>query len=94
MQAARNCGGEYRTDGPPVAALGDIVLKECPESAISGFSRGMIELFWMCEVLPGSLPASGGVLDQDNAVMEAMRVIRTECLTQRREGAKKRPPRE
>jgi len=71
-----------------VAALGTTVLKECPESVITGWSREMVSLFMMCHavspglggpvIIPGPLPAPGGVLDQDNATMEAFRVIREE----------------
>jgi len=50
----------------------------------------MISLFSMCHavfpslggpaVIPGPLPSSGGVFDQDNATMEAFAVIREEML--------------
>ena len=31
-----------------MAALGTTVLKECPESVITGWSREMVSLFMMC----------------------------------------------
>ncbi len=72
-----------------MVALGGIILRECPETAISQFSRNMIDLFWMCftampaqggpVLIPaGPPPSPGGMLDQDNATMEAFGVIRGE----------------
>lgn len=67
-----------------------MILRECPESLITDFSRDMVTLFQMCHtvistqggpaVIPGPLPRDGGVLDQENATMEAMMVIREEIL--------------
>ena len=71
-------------------ALGKHILKECPESFITGWTRTMISLFHLCHsispgfggpmIIPGPLPATGGALDQDNAMMEAFRVIREEMI--------------
>lgn len=71
-----------------MVTLGTIILKECPEGLITDWSRSMIDLFQMCHaispglggpvIIPGPLPAPGGVLDQDNATMEAFRVIKEE----------------
>ena len=50
----------------------------------------MIHLFHLCHtvspslggaaIIPGPLPLTGGVLDQDNATMEAFGVIRNELM--------------
>jgi hypothetical protein len=68
--------------------LGDIILKECPESFISDFSQSMITLFHMCySILPtmgglafigGPLPSPGGIWEQENKVMEAFQIIKAE----------------
>jgi len=50
----------------------------------------MINLFYMCYaispslggsvVIPGPLPQTGGILDQDNATMESFAVIKAEIM--------------
>jgi len=70
--------------------LGEHMLRECPESYIDDWTRTMITLFDYCHtisssfgrpvIIPGPLPRSGGILDQDNATMEAFGVIRAEIM--------------
>ena len=69
----------------------NIILKECPVSYISDWSRDMHHLFQLTHaagpslggpmIIPGPLPSSGGVYDQDNATMEAFEVIKNEVMT-------------
>lgn len=70
--------------------LGTLAVRECPESYITDWSRDVIGLFHLSHsicpsfggpvIIPGPLPDSGGVFDQDNATMEAFQVIRNELL--------------
>jgi len=70
--------------------LGKHILKECPKSFITDWSREMINLFHLCHaispsmggpaIIPGPLPSSGGIFDQDNATMEAFEVIKQEMI--------------
>ena len=70
--------------------LGEHILKECPNSYITEWSKEMIELFNLCHtaspslggpvIIPGPLPSAGGFFDQDNATMEAFSVIRDETI--------------
>jgi len=97
----RNCGGEFRgEDGNPVVILGTHILKECPNSFITEWSRETIDLFHLCHsiipslgglaIIPGPLPSSGGVFDQDNATMEAFSVIRNEMMSMAEEEEKRK----
>jgi len=62
----------------------------------------MLDLFYLCYavspspggavIIPGPLPAPGGVLGQDNATMEAFRVITSELLSLSAEQTKKKKP--
>lgn len=71
-----------------MVVLGKEILRECPNSFITEWSTDMVDLFFMCHtvlpaqggpvILAGSPPSHGGILDQDNATMEAFRVIRSE----------------
>lgn len=72
-----------------MVVLGDVILRECPESFITEWSRNMVSLFRMCYtaipapggpvLIPaGPPPSPGGMLDQDNATMEGFGVIRGE----------------
>jgi hypothetical protein len=81
--------------------LGPHILKECPNSYITDWSRDMIRLFHICHavspslggpvIIPGPLPSPGGVFDQDNATMEAFAVIRAEMVeTAKRPGKKQK----
>jgi hypothetical protein len=70
--------------------LGKHILKECPEGIITDESRDLIRLFLLCHsvapsfggpaITPGPLPAAGGILDQDNRMMEAFEVIGSEMM--------------
>ena len=70
--------------------LGEHILKECPNSFISEWSRDIISFFYMCHavspslggsvIIPGPLPRTGGVFEQDNATMEAFGVIKGEIM--------------
>jgi len=74
-------------------------LRECPNSFINEWSREMINLFHMCHsvspslggpaIIPGPLPAHGGIFDQDNATMEAFTVIRSEMIIMAEEKSSK-----
>lgn len=80
--------------------LGKHILKECPVSMVTDDSRRMVRLFLLCHavapsfggpvIIPGPLPAPGGVLDQDNRTMEAFEVIRTEMTEVLAEAGKKK----
>jgi hypothetical protein len=77
---------------------GAIVLRECPLSYIDDWSFEMIHLFNFCHavvpslgrpsIVPGFPPSHGGVLDQDNATMEAFEVIKNEIMAIWEEGKK------
>ena len=70
--------------------LGKNIIKECPKGLITDWSRETIDLFHLCyavspslggpAIIPGPLPSTGGILDQDNATMEAFEVIKQEMI--------------
>jgi hypothetical protein len=54
------------------------ILRECPITFISEFSRDIVRLHAWSQAHNGALPDSGGINDQTAVVMEALSVVRDE----------------
>lgn len=84
MCVTRNCRGKGDPKQTIIPLGKNLILHECPVSYIRAVSNYWLALFWNChsfvggELLRHSLPEAGGLLDQDNATIEAFEVIEAE----------------
>lgn len=71
------------------------MINECPVSHISPFSAYCIDLFWDChnvsqgDIMCHVLPDNGSMLDQDNKLMSAFSLIKSEFNQHQKEQLKK-----
>jgi hypothetical protein len=54
------------------------ILRECPKTFISQFSRDVIELYLYSMQFNNALPEAGGINDQNATVMQALSIVRAE----------------
>ena len=88
MQVARNCAGAHPETGFALALAPDLVLEECPISALDPRALYLYRLFGGCHLaLPTQArvvwvqhtwPSPGGLNDQLAIVAEAFQVMRAE----------------
>jgi len=71
-------GFELRDDGISSRPLH--ILRECPKTYISNFSRDVIGLYTQSVQFNNALPDAGGINDQNAVVMEALSIVREEVF--------------
>lgn len=54
------------------------ILRECPTSYVSSFSRDVIGLYTQSVQFNNALPDAGGINDQNAVVMQALTIVREE----------------
>ena len=98
MQVARNCAGAHPESGFALALAPDLVLKECPISALDPRALYLFSLFGGCHLavptqagvvwVQHAWPSPGGLNDQLAIVAEAFQVMRAEHAAIQHEAAR------
>ena len=88
MQVARNCEGRHPESGFVLALAGDLVVEECPISALDPRALYLYKLFHGCHYATATRegvaraqhtwPHPGGLNEQLAIVVDAFQVIRSE----------------